>query len=381
MKIAVAPDSFKGCMTALEAARAIEAGILRARPDWEVVTVPMADGGEGTVTAIVDATGGEYVTETVSGPLGRPVDATYGMLGDGKTAVIEMAAASGLPLLKLKELNPLVTSTKGTGELILSALGRGAKKMVVGIGGSATVDGGSGMARVLGVKFLGKDGQELAEGGGALAGLEHVDISALDARLKDVDFDVACDVDNPLTGEHGAAYVYGPQKGATPEMVVELEAALARMAEVIKADLGMDVDPEPGAGAAGGLGAGLMAFLGAKLKPGIDIVVETIGLDERMAGCDLAIAGEGQMDFQTAYGKTPMGVVKAAERHGVPVIAIVGALGKDAIKVNDAGIEAYFGSLERALSEDELKAEGPRALTDCAEQVARMLALGMKMGG
>ena len=317
----------------------------------------------------------------MAGPLVRPVEATYGMLGDGATAVIEMAAASGLPLLTPAERNPLVTTTKGTGELIRSALDRGARKVVVGIGGSATVDGGSGMARVLGVRFLDSGGEELPEGGGALSRLAKVDVSGVDARVKDVEFDVACDVDNPLTGPHGAAVVYGPQKGATPEMVEELEAALATMGEVIKADLGIDVGPEPGAGAAGGLGAGLMAFLDAKLKPGIDIVVETIGLPERMKGCDIAIAGEGQMDFQTAYGKTPMGVVKAARPHGVPVIAIVGALGRDAIKVNAAGIEAYVGSLERPMSEEELKREGPRALTDCSEQVARMLRLGMGLSG
>jgi len=375
MKIAIAPDSFKGTLTALEAADCIERGLMKALDGCEIIKIPMADGGEGTVQALVDATGGEIISSEVVDPLGRKIEAVFGMMGDGETAVIEMAAASGLPLISIEERDPLKTTTFGTGELILEAVKKGAKKIIVGIGGSATVDGGSGMARALGVKFLDEDGKELNGTGGELGRLERIDVSGMDSEITGVEFLVACDVDNPLLGEKGAARVYAPQKGAAPEMVEVLEKNLANFSRVIENDLGKVVANKPGAGAAGGLGAGLMAFLNAELKPGTDIVIDAVKLSEKLKGSKLVITGEGQLDYQTAFGKTPAGVAKAASELGIPVIAIGGQIGDDVSNIYSCGIKAYFSSLARIVSEKDIKENAGKRLTECSEQVGRLIHL------
>jgi len=377
LKVAIAPDSFKGAMTAMSAASCIEDGLKRALRTVSCRKIPMADGGEGTVQAIVDATGGKFVKRTVTDPLGRKTKVTFGISGDGKTAVMEMAEASGLALLAPAERNPLKTTTYGTGEMIKHALKLGVRKILIGIGGSATNDGGTGMASALGIKFLDKRGKLITCCGGTLDKIVAIDISGLDKRLKGVEIEVACDVDNPLTGRTGAAQVYGPQKGATPAMVKQLDAGLRNLAAVIKKDLGLSILKEPGSGAAGGLGGGLMAFLGGRLRPGVDIVIDSVKLAKRIKGCDLVITGEGRMDHQTAFGKTPAGVARIAKEQGLPVIAICGCLGKDPQVVHSIGIDAFFSSQEENVIEEELPKTGPVMLTNCAEQVGRLLAIDL----
>lgn len=377
MKIVIAPDSFKESMSALEAAHAIEKGFKKVFPNAEYLKVPMADGGEGTVQSLVDATEGTIIKEVVTGPLGSPVEAFYGISGDEKTAVIEMAAASGIQLVPLDQRNPLLTTTKGTGELILAALNRGVKHIVIGIGGSATNDGGAGMAQALGANLLDRDGNEIDLGGGALRELRTIDIAHIDARLKDVFIEVACDVTNPLTGEEGASAVFGPQKGATKEMIMTLDQNLAHYASILEQRLGINVDNIPGAGAAGGLGAGLLAFLGAELKRGVDIVIDTVQLEKQMENASLVITGEGRIDVQTIYGKTPIGVAKRAKRHSIPVVGIAGSLGQDCSIVHEHGIDALFSitpgpvSLEEALLHAEIY----------TEQVAENIAKTIKVAG
>lgn len=342
MKIVIAPDSFKESLSALEAAEAIEKGFKQVIPDAQYVKVPMADGGEGTVKSLVDATGGEIISRTVTGPLGTPVEAFFGVLGNKKTAVIEMAAASGLHLVPAEMRNPLLTTTRGTGELIAAALDHGVKHIIIGIGGSATNDGGAGMAKALGALLLDGNGVEIGDGGGALQDLASIDISRLDPRIADLTMEVACDVDNPLTGAKGAAAIFGPQKGATPEMVNQLDRNLAHYAAIIERDLGKQIREVPGAGAAGGLGGGLLAFLPSELKRGVDIVIEATGLSQIVSDADLVITGEGKIDGQTIFGKTPIGVAKTAKKHGVPVIGIAGNVADDSTIVHDHGIDAVF---------------------------------------
>lgn len=375
MKIAIAPNAFKGSLTAAEAAACIERGLRRSLRGLSVVKIPMADGGDGTLLAIVAATGGQSVPCRVTDPLGRRIRSLLGLTGGGKTAVIEMALASGLALLKPQERNPMLTTTRGTGELIRAALDRGVQEIIIGIGGSATNDGGMGMARALGARFLDACNRELPDRGGALGQLARIDVSGLDARLKDTTILVACDVDNPLCGPRGAAQVYGPQKGATPVMVKQLDAGLKRLAAVLQNDLGVKVATLPGAGAAGGLGAGLVAVLNAHMRPGVDIVTNAIGLEHKLAGCDLVITGEGRLDGQTSYGKAPAGVARVARKLGIPAIAICGCLGPDAGNVRRAGIAAFFSALEESVAEADLPQRGPGMLERCAEQVGRLLAL------
>jgi len=380
VRVVIAPDSFKGSLTALEVANAVEEGLKRVIPDLEAVKVPMADGGEGTVQSLVDATGGRIIKRTVTGPLGEKVEAEFGILGDGVTAVIEMASASGLPLVPPEKRNPMVTTTYGTGELIKAALDMGCRRFIIGIGGSATNDGGAGMAQALGVKLLDKDGKQIPFGGGGLLKLERIDISTLDPRIKESEIVVACDVDNPLTGPRGAARVYAPQKGATPEMVEILDRALKRFAEIVRRDLGKDVENVPGAGAAGGLGAGLMAFLNAKLRSGVEIVIETVKLEEKMRGADLVITGEGGIDSQTVFGKTPIGVAKTAKKFDLPVIAIAGGISDDASVLYEHGIDAMVSIIPRPMSLEEAISRGAELVADAAERAARLLLLGMKLG-
>jgi len=375
MRIVIAPDSLKECLSALEVAQAIEAGVKDAVPDAETVLIPLADGGEGTVDALVAATEGRFVEETVRGPLGRDVAARFGLLGDGHTAAIEMAAASGLPLVPPARRNPLVTTTYGTGQLIRSALDHGASKVIIGIGGSATVDGGAGMAQALGARLLDAAGRPIGPGGGALDGLDRIDMSDCDPRLADTEVVIASDVNNPLLGPDGAARTFGPQKGATPEMVDALEAGLQHFADLMERDLGLRTHDLAGAGAAGGLGAGLLAFLGAKLELGIDIVLDAVQFRERIRGADLVITGEGMMDWQSAFGKTPVGVAGAAKEQGLPVVAIVAALGKDRQRVLDAGLDAYFALADGPLTLEDSFARAAELLAETASQVVRVFAL------
>jgi len=336
--VVVAPDSFKGSLSAPEAAAAMERGVLAAWPDARVVKVPIADGGEGTVEALVAATGGRFEVHTVHGPLGRPVEARWGVLGDGRTAVVEMAAASGLTLVPEGRRDPRVASTFGTGQLLQAALAAGFRRIVVGIGGSATNDGGAGMAKALGVRFLDGRGQPLPEGGAPLIRIASIDLSGVDPRLAEAEILVACDVDNPLTGPRGASAIYGPQKGATPAVVVELDAALERYAEIARHATGRDVARHPGAGAAGGLGAGLLFFTPARLVPGVDLVLDSTRFDDLVRGATLVVTGEGRSDAQTAMGKAPVGVARVAQRHGVPVFVVSGSLGPGAEELLALGI-------------------------------------------
>ena len=377
MKIVIAPDSYKESLSALEVAQAVEAGFRQVFPDADYVLVPVADGGEGTVDAMVAATGGRKETVTVSGPLGEPVEAFYGLTGDGDTAVIEMAAASGLALVPPDRRNPLLTNSRGTGELIRAALDAGARRFILGIGGSATNDGGAGMVQALGARLLDLEGRELDGSGGDLARLERIDVSALDPRLAECRIEVACDVDNPLTGARGASAVFGPQKGATPEMVQALDANLARLARIVGRDLGVAVDTVPGAGAAGGMGAAMLAFFGATLKPGIEIVTAAVDLDTQVRDADLVITGEGRIDFQTVHGKTPIGVARVAKRHGKAVIGIAGSLGADVGVVHAHGIDAVFSVLGKPCTLDEALRDAAANVELTARNVAAVLRIGL----
>jgi glycerate kinase len=377
MKIVIAPDSYKESLTAMAVANAIEAGFREIFPDADYVKLPVADGGEGTVQAMIDASGGRLVTLQVSGPLGEPVSAFYGLMGDGETAVIEMAAASGLELVPPALRDPLRTSSYGTGELIRDALQAGARRFVLGIGGSATNDGGAGMLQALGGRLLNAAGQDLRPGGGALAMLAKIDLSGLDPRVKDCVFDVACDVSNPLVGPQGASHIFGPQKGATPAVVEQLDANLRLYADVIARDLGEHVADVPGAGAGGGIGAGMMVFLGGRLRPGSEIVTAAVGLDAALADADLVVTGEGRIDSQTIHGKTPIGVARVALRHGVPVVAIAGSLAPGAAVVHEHGIDAVFGSVSRPCTVEEAMA-GAAVNVRCA---ARNIAAILRVGG
>jgi glycerate kinase len=381
MKIVIAPDSFKESLTSLEVATEIETGLKRVWPDATFVKIPMADGGEGTVQSLVDATGGEIVKVEVSGPMGARVLASYGLLGDGKTAVIEMAEASGLPLVPRDERNPLLATTYGTGELIADAIKRGVNEIILGIGGSATNDGGAGLAQALGVRFLNFGGAPIRDliAGGDLDQVQAVDMSDVNPGLANIRISVACDVTNPLCGEKGASRVYGPQKGATPEMVGQLDKNLAHFAHVIKRSTGRDVMDRAGAGAGGGIGAGLMAFTNAELKRGIELVVAATRLEDHMQGAVLAVTGEGRVDFQTAFGKTPSGVAAAAHKHGVPVVAIGGGLSEDASGVFAHGIDGLEAATANPMTLDTALKKSRQNLQDAAERVARLIVIGQKM--
>ncbi|MGQ9520872.1 MAG: glycerate kinase [Candidatus Fervidibacter sp.] len=373
MRFVIAPDSFKGSASAKEVAQVIADGLKVALPNDEYDLVPMADGGEGTVEALVTATGGKIVNVKVTGPLGEPVESFFGILGDGKTAVIEMAAAAGLNLVPPEKRNPLFTTTYGVGELIKAALDEGCLRQIIGIGGSATNDGGAGMAQALGAKLLDRNANEIGFGGIELGKLACIDISGLDKRLREAEILVACDVTNPLTGPNGASAVYGPQKGATPEAVRILDENLHHYAKVIRKDLGVDIEHVPGAGAAGGLGAGLMAFCQAKLIRGVDLIVQAVKLDERVQSADLVITGEGKLDFQTGFGKVPYGVAKVAKRYGKPVIAIVGQLGEGSENCREWGIEACFAITNKPMSEQEAMKNTLTLLRRTAEELGWLL--------
>lgn len=375
MKIVVAPDSFKGSNTSVRVADLIERGIRKVYEDAEVVKIPIADGGEGTVDAVVQGADGEYRDVKVTGPLGKRVTARYGLLGAGR-AVIEMAAASGLPLVPRDAKEPLRATTYGTGELIRDALDQGCREFLIGIGGSATTDAGVGMAQALGYSFVSADGREIGRGGGALADLESIDVSGADERLSECSINVACDVKNPLYGEHGAAHVYGPQKGADEETIKVLDDNLRRFARVVQQSMGADVAGIPGAGAAGGLGAGLVAFCGATLKSGINAVLDIVRFDDLVESVDLVITGEGAMDGSSSYGKVPVGVAERVKALKVPVLAVVGDIGKNAENVYSHGIDGIMSTMNRAMPLEQALEHSAEMLEDAAERVMRIVRIG-----
>jgi glycerate kinase len=373
-RVVIAPQSFKGSADAVAVASAIARGIRRVWPRANCIELPLADGGEGTTLALVRATAGELRTARVHDPLGREIDAHWGVLGDSVTAVLEMAAASGLPLLRDDERDPRITSTRGTGELILAAAASGAQRIVIGIGGSATNDGGAGMARAFGYRFIDSDGRDLAEGGAALARLARIE-GQTDPRLVRPAIDVACDVRNPLLGPEGATAVYGPQKGATPEIQQELEAALTRYADIVERFVGRDVRSVPGAGAAGGLGAGLIAFLDARLVSGAALVLDAVHFDRSLVGADLVVTGEGRIDGQSVYGKLTHAVTVAAKRRGVPVVAVAGIIGPGHEAMRDAGVEAIETLATTSASDRDAAMRDPLPrIEDAAERLMRARA-------
>lgn len=381
MKVVVAPDKFRGSLTAAEAAHALANGLRSVMADVEVDEVPMADGGEGTLDALVAATGGSYRELELTGPLGERRTARYGMLGDGTTAVIEMALASGLALVPAELRDPVRATTRGTGELFLAALDAGARRVVLGIGGSATNDGGAGFAEALGYQFVDAYGRPLGPGGGALATLAAIDASGRDPRLDGVRVDVACDVDNPLCGPRGASAVYGPQKGADPATVAKLDRNLAHFAAVVARDLGQDVANVPGAGAAGGLGAGLIAFARGRLEPGVSVVIRAVGLESRLAGADLCLTGEGSVDASSASGKTAVGVARLARSLGVPTFALAGRLGPGWSDVLGEGVDAVFSLCPGPSTLDEALGRAGDWLTDAGGQAFRAFLAGRRAGG
>lgn len=375
MKILIAPDSFKGTNSSIRVIGRIEAGIKKVVPDAEFVRIPIADGGEGTVEALVIGAGGEYHTARVTGPMGEEVEAAYGILSSG-VAVIEMAASSGLPLVPADRKNPLVATTYGVGQLIKAALDKGCKHLILGLGGSATNDGGAGMAQALGISFRDREGRELGFGGGPLAGLAVVDMSGADPRLKEIEITIASDVSSPLCGPKGASHVFGPQKGADEAMVLRLDKNLAHLAETVKAQHGLDFAESPGAGAAGGLGYGLLAFCGARIKPGIETVMDAVEIDRQMEGCDLVITGEGKIDGQSVFGKVPVGVAGRAKKYGLPVLAIVGDMGEGAEAVYEYGIDSIMSTVNKAMPLSEALARGGELLEEAAERAMRILMIG-----
>ncbi|MEN6413913.1 MAG: glycerate kinase [Veillonellales bacterium] len=379
MNIVVAPDSYKGSVSAMGVANAMEQGVLAVFPEATVQKLPIADGGEGTVEALVASTGGQMIQEEVVGPLGTPIKSYWGILGDGETAIIEMAAASGLPLVPKDKRDPRITTTYGTGQLIQAALQKGLNKIIIGIGGSATNDGGAGMVQALGAKFLDASGTPLPQGGASLAKLAQIDLSGLDKRLAAADLMVACDVDNPLCGPRGASAVFGPQKGATSAMIAELDKALKIYAQLAAKATGKDIAECSGAGAAGGLGAGLLFFTNAKLRPGVEIVLEAAGFAAMVEAADLVITGEGRTDFQTAFGKAPVGVAKVAKQWKVPVVCLAGGLGQGADDVLQQGIDGLMSIIPQPMTLEECMENGAALIETATARLCRLVQVGMQV--
>jgi glycerate kinase len=370
-KVVIAPDKFKGSLSAAQAAEAMARGVVRAFPGASIDLVPMADGGEGTVDALVAATGGSYHEARLRGPLGEPVVARFGLLGDGQTAAIEMASASGLVLVPPERRNPLFATTFGTGELLLAAIAAGARRVIVGIGGSATNDGGAGLGQALGYGLLDAEGRELGPGGGQLDRLARIDPSGRLPDLEDVAVAVACDVTNPLCGHSGASAVYGPQKGATPAMIATLDANLAHFASIVARDLGIAIRDLPGSGAAGGLGGGLVAFACGGLQRGVDLIIDAVDLAGRLAGAGLCLTGEGALDNQSAFGKTAVGVGRVARSLGCPTLALAGSIGPGAEAVLAQGIDAYFSICRGPVSLEVAMTQAGELLERATEQAVR----------
>lgn len=377
MKILICPDSFKESLSAIEVCDCIERGLKKANSKFKIEKIPLADGGEGTVKALVLATEGRSLKCRVKDPLGRKIWAKYGILSDGKTAIIEMAAASGLALVPLKKRNPLLTTTYGTGEIIANALNRGCRRIIIGIGGSATVDGGCGMAQALGAKLLDGKGRKIGFGGGEIEKVEKIDLKFMDKRIPGTEFIIASDVRNPLLGPRGAARVYGPQKGATPKIVEKLERGLSHLAKVIRKELSISVENLPGVGAAGGLGAGLYAFLGAKMESGVELVMRIARLEKRIRKADLVITGEGRLDRQTLYGKTVMGVIKMAKKYKVPVVCIAGSIMPEAKDLYRLGVKGMFSITTTPMSLQQAMEKSRSLLINASENLGQLLNLMM----
>lgn len=375
MKVVIAIDSLKGSLSSMEAGMAIKDGVLAAKPDAKVVVKPLADGGEGTTDALIEGMNGERIDLTVTGPMHTPVDAYYGYLKDTNTAVMEMASAAGITLVPDSEKNPLLATSYGVGEMINDAIQRGCRNFIIGIGGSVTNDGGIGMLKALGVRFLDENGEDAGEGGQALAKVARIDVSGMNPLLKECHIQVACDVNNPLCGENGSTYVYGPQKGVTEDMKKTLDEAMAHFARVTSETLENDYMNTPGAGAAGGLGYAFLAYTGAALTPGIELILDAVGLEEELSGADVVVTGEGRLDFQTAMGKAPVGVARLAKKYNAKVIAFAGSVTKEATACNKEGIDAFFPILRSVCSLAE--AMDPVAarnnMTATVEQVFRLL--------
>ena len=376
MKVVIAPQTFKGGLLGMEAARAIQQGIHAVYPQAETVEIPVADGGDGTLDTLVRSTGGEFFTSRVTGPLGEPISALWGVMGDGHTAVIEVARASGITLVPLHRRNARITTSYGTGELIGEALDRGYRRLIVGLGGSATNDGGVGMAQALGVHFLDSNGKELPFGGAGLSKLSRIDMSELRLGVMEAKITAATDVTNPLCGPKGASAVYGPQKGASPQAVEELDKALDHLSRVINRNLGVDVRDQPRAGAAGGLGAGLMAFVNAEVDSGIDLVCHALGLEKHLEGADLVITAEGRVDSSTIYDKAPAGVARLAKARGIPVIAMAGTLGPGYQEVYQYGIDAVVPILSRPMNFQDSISHTSGLLRGAVERTMRLLSVG-----
>ena len=379
MKIVIAPQAFKGSLSALNVANAVQKGVRRIFPDAQILTCPVADGGDGTLETLVESSGGKIMETNVADPTGKPIVAQWGAMGDGNTAVIEMARTSGLALLTLEERDPLNATTYGLGEILVSALNKGFRKFIVGIGGSATNDAGAGMAQALGIKLIDREGRNLVFGGAALQNLSVIDTSSIDQRVLESNFQIACDVNNPLTGPEGASAVYGPQKGATEENVRQLDSALGVFAEVTKRDLGKDISNLEGAGAAGGLGAGMIAFVEGHLRAGVDIVLDTVNLAEKLESADLVITGEGSIDFQTVYNKAPIGVARMAKARGIPTIGISGMLGKNYQIVHNHGIDAALSIANGPISLEESLQNAPSLISEAVEESLRLISVGMNL--
>lgn len=372
MKIVIAPDSFKGSLTAIEVASAIEEGLNKYDKDFIIEKVPMADGGEGTVESLVSLTNGEIINVKVKDPLMREITGFYGLLGDKKTAVIEMAAASGLPLLKQNERNPLIASTYGTGQLIEDALDRGCKNFIIGIGGSATNDGGTGMLKALGVKFLNKDNKELQDGAVELDQLDKIDITNFDKRIFECDIKVACDVENPLCGKNGASFIFGAQKGADEQMIKVLDEKLHHYGEILENTFNMNVINVSGAGAAGGMGAAFIAVIQAKLERGIDIIIRESKLSEKLQDSDLVFTGEGKIDYQTKFGKTPFGVASEAKKKNIPVIALAGSIGEGTDTLYELGFDGIFSIIDKPMELDEAIKNSSELVKEAAYRIINL---------
>ena len=375
MKVVVAIDSLKGSLSSIEAGMAIRDGILAAKPDAEVIVKPLADGGEGTTDALIEGMNGKRIDLTVTGPMHSPVDAYYGYLADSHTAVMEMASAAGITLVPAEEKNPLLATSYGVGEMMNDALQKGCRNFIIGIGGSATNDGGIGMLKALGVRFLDENGEDAGEGGQALARVEQIDVSGLNPLLKECQIQVACDVNNPLCGENGSTYVYGPQKGVTEDRKKQLDEDMAHFARITSKTLGNDYLDTPGAGAAGGLGFAFLSYIGAALTPGIELILNAVGLEQELSDADVVVTGEGCLDFQTAMGKAPVGVARLAKKYHAKVIAFAGSVTKEASACNKEGIDAFFPILRSVCTlEEAMDPANARAnLTATVEQVFRLL--------
>lgn len=376
MKIVIAPDSFKGSLSSLQAALAIKRGVTRAAPKSEIIIVPAADGGEGTLDSLLASVGGHRFVSKVAGPMGEYVTAEYGVIDGGDTCIIEMAAASGLCLVQEGDLNPMLATTYGTGQLIKRGLDKGMRSFILAIGGSATIDGGTGMLKALGVKLIDSEGKETGLGGKSLRNITAIDVEDFDPRIKESRFLIASDVQNPLIGQNGASYVFGPQKGATPEMVEELDRSLSHWADLVEEKTGIRLHERAGAGAAGGLGGAFQAFFPSHCERGIDVVMRYSKLEEKMEDASCVFTGEGRIDYQTASGKTPLGIAQAAKERGIPVFALTGSAGEGTDDLHKHGITSIHSIVNAPMSLQEAISRAPELLEKTACQVMKAFLAG-----